>query len=405
MMPGGRPRLPGGVAVVAHAGPWAIGGLPAYTRNLLARLPEGIETSCSARFLAASPPGNDYLARGPAEARRFGATPVTAVLAPRRALLGLRAAKRLVHHPVAHRATIAAAVHAWRASIDASATPRASVVHSVGAGWELLGFAALAVARRRGLPLTVWAAVHIGSWGDSALDLRLYRAADAVFVQTPAEGRHLERLGVASDRLFVCPLGPDCLSDGDGARFRAGHGAEGRPIVLFIGRKTAGKGYQDLCGAIAAVRERVPGAMLVAIGADGGPPRPALGADVLLDLGAADERTKADALAACEVMCLPSRDEAFGIAYVEAWSYGKPVVALDTPAARDIVSDRVTGLLVRDRAGELVDALSALLEDPARARELGAAGAAASRRRFTWEAFLDAHLRVFATVLERRSRG
>ena len=62
------------------------------------------------------------------------------------------------------------------------------------------------------------------------------------------------------------------------------------------------------------------------------------------DIGLASERTKADALAACDVFCLPSSHESFGIAYVEAWSYGKPVICGTAPACRELVDNGKSGL-------------------------------------------------------------
>jgi glycosyltransferase involved in cell wall biosynthesis len=279
--------------------------------------------------------------------------------------------------------------------------PDPSVIHVIGCGRELLGYAALAEARRRGIPLTVWPAVHINSWGDSELDFDLYKRAQAVFTQTSTERDHLERHGIPASRLFLCGPGPDCLMDGDGERFRKAHGLADRPIVLFIGRKSRGKGYHELRQAIPAVADRVPDAVLVTIGVDAEPPYPDLSPSLLLDLGVANNETKADALAACTVMCLPSESESFGIVYVEAWAYEKPVVALDTLASRALIDHGITGLLVGDRGPALVEALTRVLSDPARAHAVGRAGHATYADRYTWAAAVATHLRVFATVLGR----
>jgi glycosyltransferase involved in cell wall biosynthesis len=391
---------------VASTGPWAVGGLAAYARNLLNHLPDSVGATYSARFVTTNPGdlGLDYAAREPPATSHYDGVPVSTVVPRSMTMPALALSRRFVHYRQLHRVAAAAAVAAWRPALQSTVGPDPSVIHAIGCGRELLGYAALAEARRRGIPFTVTPALHINSWGDSELDFDLYKRAQAVFALTLVERDHLERHGIAASRLFVCGPGPDCPMDGNGERFRQTHGLADRPIVLFVGRKSRGKGYHELRQAMPAVAERVPGAMLVAIGVDAEPPYPDLSSSLLLDLGVASDETKADALAACTVMCLPSDSESFGIVYVEAWAYAKPVVALDTTASRALIDDGTTGVLVADRRSGLVDTLSRLLSDPASAARMGRAGHATYAERYTWQAAVATHMRVFATVI-RRAEG
>jgi glycosyltransferase involved in cell wall biosynthesis len=316
----------------------------------------------------------------------------------------LALSRRFVHHRSLRRIATAAAVAGWGPSLQRSVGCDPSVIHAIGCGRELLGYAALAEARRRRIPFTLWPAVHVDSWGDDIVDFDLYRRADALFVQTEVERDHLERHGVSATRLFLSAPGPDCSLDGHGDRFRRAYGLSDRPIVLFIGRKSRGKGYHDLRRAMPAVAERVPGALLVSIGVDAEPPYPDLPDSLLLDLGVASHRLKADALAACGVMCLPSDGESFGLVYVEAWAYAKPVIALDTPASRAVIDDGTTGMLVADRRADLVEVLGRVLSDPTGAAEMGRQGHAIYLERYTWEATIATHMRVFSTVLSSAAR-
>jgi len=75
------------------------------------------------------------------------------------------------------------------------------------------------------------------------------------------------------------------------------------------------------------------------------------------------------------VFCLPSRQEGFGIVFLEAMACGKPVVAARASAIPETVLDGDTGLLVNpDDARGLAQALASLLSDPARSRAMGEAG-------------------------------
>ena len=72
--------------------------------------------------------------------------------------------------------------------------------------------------------------------------------------------------------------------------------------------------------------------------------------------------------------------EGFGIVYLEAGAYGKPVVAGNVGGAVDAVLDGETGLLVDPTdALEVADAITRLLLDEQLATRLGGAGADRAR--------------------------
>lgn len=77
----------------------------------------------------------------------------------------------------------------------------------------------------------------------------------------------------------------------------------------------------------------------------------------------------------CEVFVLPSRDEPFGRALVEAMATEKPVVAGRGGASPEVCPDGTCGYLV-DPAdpAEIANAIIDLLSNPGRAREMGRAG-------------------------------
>lgn len=386
----------GGICVVSTTSGLAVGGLSTYVRRLTEHLARGGPTTAVARFATDGSRALDYAAGERARTLHPGAGETLQIIAPRRALRPMAAiARRLVHRPVAQRLAVTLFVCAYERALDRAIPRDTRVVHWVGSGWELLGFAALRVARRRGAAFTVLPAIHEGSWGDAALDGRLYAAADRVLALSGAERSLLAKLGVPPARIDETGLGPGVGDDGDGAAFRARHGLGDRPVVLYIGRKERYKGYQALCESMERVRRSLPAAVLVAIGTAVAEPDPAPAAAAPLDLGTVDDREKADALAACDVLCLPSAGESFGIVYVEAWQYGKPVVVGPSPASRDLVEHGVTGLHVDQRSEEIEAALVSLLRHPAEARAMGARGRALQHERYTWAATWTSHAETF----------
>lgn len=269
-------------------------------------------------------------------------------------------------------------------------------IHFVGTGWDFFSFSLLHWARRQGKKFTIWPAVHPRSWGDDIIDVRLYAGADAIFCQSKHEKTHLGALGVPHEKLVWCGLPPMCRMDGDGQRFRARYKIPPEtPTVLFLGRRDEGKGYPALLRAWPMVLEAFPSAVLLLAGPGGSDYeklKGAIPAESLRDLGVPDELGKADALAACAIFCLPSAHEAFGIAYVEAWAYGKPVICGLAAACRELIQDGVTGIWADQEPASLAKKILSLLEQPDFRERLGRDGRARQQRDFTTESVARVHV-------------
>jgi glycosyltransferase involved in cell wall biosynthesis len=74
----------------------------------------------------------------------------------------------------------------------------------------------------------------------------------------------------------------------------------------------------------------------------------------------------------CDVFCLPSVQEGFGIVFLEAMAAGKPIVAARSAAIPEVVRN---GLLVEaDNPAALAEAIVCLYRNPDVRRSLGTAG-------------------------------
>jgi len=101
-----------------------------------------------------------------------------------------------------------------------------------------------------------------------------------------------------------------------------------------------------------------------------------------------------------DALLLPSRVEGYGIAPIEAMSFGIPVIASRYGALPETVLDQVTGLLVTPGDGEsLRQAMTALATDARRAREMGAAGRARFEAEYTRERFHERLLAFYERAL------
>jgi len=258
-------------------------------------------------------------------------------------------------------------------------------------------------ARRSAARLVAMPCTHPGSAGQGSQQgcflgrqmVDLYRQAAAVIALTDGERQLLAAAGVAQERIFVTGAGvdPRAAAGADGSRFRQSYGLPAdAPIVAFIGHKTAGKGVLHLLEAgqrliaerpeltMAVVGEPTPEFM----GRYQALPQPVRERVLNLRLSEAD---KHDLLAACSLLALPSQDDSFGIVLLEAWLHGRPVVGARAGGIPEVIADGQTGLLVPfGDAAALVDAISWLLDYPAEAAEMGAAGRATTLQRWTWDA-------------------
>jgi phosphatidyl-myo-inositol dimannoside synthase len=186
----------------------------------------------------------------------------------------------------------------------------------------------------------------------------------------------------------------------DGGPARRRHGLTDRPVVVCVSRLVPRKGQDTLIRAMPLLLRRVPDAALMLVG--GGPDRSRLErlarrhgvADDVVFTGTVPHDEVPMHFAAGDVYAMPCRTrrggldvEGLGIVYLEASATGLPVVAGDSGGAPDAVRDGETGYVVDGRQPAAVaDRLASLLEDPALAQRMGAAGRAWVASAWRWEA-------------------
>jgi phosphatidylinositol alpha-1,6-mannosyltransferase len=168
-------------------------------------------------------------------------------------------------------------------------------------------------------------------------------------------------------------------------------------VILTVGRWAASeryKGADELIRAIPQLCTTVSGLHLVAVG--GGDDLPRL-RQLAAGLGVAGhvhflEHLSRDEIAACyaraDLFALPSTGEGFGLVFLEAMAFAKPIIGVASGGTTDVVENEINGILVSPGdAGQLAKALGRLLNDAALCTELGGRGAEIVRRRYKFELF------------------
>ncbi len=232
---------------------------------------------------------------------------------------------------------------------------------------------------------------------------RIGEDADVItYVSRYTRGRFASAFGPTA-RLEHLPPGvdtdrfePDLVAR---AQLRARYQLGQRPVVVCISRLVPRKGQDMLIQALPDIRARVADAALVIVG--GGPHAETLhrlardrgvGPHVVFTGGVPNAELPGH-YAMADVFAMPCRTrgagldvEGLGIVFLEASATAVPVVAGDSGGAPEAVRDGETGRIVDGRSHEeIVEAVSALLADPATARRMGEAGRRWIGRDWNWD--------------------
>jgi len=88
---------------------------------------------------------------------------------------------------------------------------------------------------------------------------------------------------------------------------------------------------------------------------------------------------------ACDIVCVPSRNEPFGITILEGWSASKPVIASQNGGPNEFIWHNVTGLKVIPTPESVGWGVGSLLANLEWARWMGTNGRHAAETAFTWD--------------------
>lgn len=280
------------------------------------------------------------------------------------------------------------------------------VMANSGWSWHLFAAPAVWIARIRGIPVII---NYRGGEADAFFDKAFswikpsLRRADAIIVPSG----FLE--GVFEKRGFSTSIVPNII---DLSRFRVGARFGSSPKADFpriIVTRNLEPIYDNATAlrAFHIVKHRFPAARLILAGS--GPERQALEklaaglgmTDAVTFTGRVDNESMAALYDGADVMVNPSLADNMPISILEALASGVPVVSTGVGGVPYLVQHGITALLVpvQDPAA-MADAILALLNEPARARQISEAGIE-SVQQYTWPKVRNRLLQVYEHVLTR----
>ncbi|MCX6044131.1 MAG: glycosyltransferase family 4 protein [Chloroflexi bacterium] len=281
--------------------------------------------------------------------------------------------------------------------------------------WHM--YDAVAAAQQAQIPIVLLGALHLADrWGyDRPMIYQAIRQADAYIAHTRYERDDLiQRQKIPAAKLHVIGAGVAVAPPNNdaGAALRQARGWGAEPVVMMLGKQVARKRFDLLLDAMRTVWTDQPTARLLLAGGRTTytqtleqqisrlPPAQQANISLLSDF---DEAQKAALLNASDIFVLASGHESFGIAFVEAWAAGKPVIGARSGALASLIDEGIDGLLFDyPHAASLAQAILTLIENPSQRQQMGAAGRHKVLEKFTWEKVTAQVRAVYTEIINRK---
>jgi glycosyltransferase involved in cell wall biosynthesis len=228
----------------------------------------------------------------------------------------------------------------------------------------------------------------------------IFASAQAIVSTTKQESdfvRH--RFPALNVRRATVAASMEPPADRNPERFRARYGIQ-EPFLLYLGRVDPSKGVDELFDHFRRYRaaHRAPLKLVVA-----GSLHARVPADPnIVVAGRIDEGTKWDALAACELLVMPSEFESLSLVLLEAWACAKPVLVNAKSAVLVGQCRRSGGGVWYANYAEFGAALDLL--DAGKRRQLGRQGQEHFRIAYNWDEAVDTLVELLSTVSDPAKR-
>jgi phosphatidylinositol alpha-1,6-mannosyltransferase len=301
------------------------------------------------------------------------------------------------------RGQLREALHRLRVALDFSRQQQPEVLVATGLSGVWVGATLSALRRLPMMAIAHGSELLMPRGLAKAINRCAFGRARAIVAVSQFTARLVERAGIRPQRLEVIPNAADpaefrVLPDHQMQQFRSRNGLNGAPILLTVGHVSERKGQEFVIRALPEVLKRSGNVHYYMIGLP--TLRPHL-SELANRLGVAKnvhflgKVTSEDLLGwlnCCDLFLMTSRTtqsgdcEGFGIAVVEAALCGKPAVVSDQSGLLEAIQNGISGLAVPEgSATATADAISSLLENPAKRQAMGQAALARARGEQTWD--------------------
>jgi glycosyltransferase involved in cell wall biosynthesis len=103
-----------------------------------------------------------------------------------------------------------------------------------------------------------------------------------------------------------------------------------------------------------------------------------------------------------DVLCMPSKKEAFGIVFLEAMAMGKPLIAANRGGIPEFIVNERNGILIEPNSDEIADAILYLYKNKDLRNEMGRNNLE-DIKKYNWSPIVDKYIEVYKNELEEKS--
>ncbi|KKR89145.1 MAG: Glycosyl transferase group 1 [Candidatus Wolfebacteria bacterium GW2011_GWA1_44_24] len=257
------------------------------------------------------------------------------------------------------------------------------------------------------------------------IERRNLAGADALHFTVETEKKEYLEAGLPMRKAIIIPnsLGDSAVGADDNEEkidFRKKNKiALGGKIILFLSRLNWKKGLDTLIPAFVEVVKKKPNAVLVLAGPDDGNYKKEV--EEMLRDAKLRENEKNDgrviftgmllgedkiaALRESDVFVLPSYSENFGMAVIEAMSFGLPVVVTKGVGISGEVETSGAGLVVEKNVNQVAEAILEILENPELAEKMGEQGKKLVKNEFSGDKVAKRFLEEYNKTIANHQNG
>lgn len=106
-----------------------------------------------------------------------------------------------------------------------------------------------------------------------------------------------------------------------------------------------------------------------------------------------------DFIRACDIVCIPSQEESFGVVAVESMACAVPVLVSDAPGLKEVVEDGVSGFVVPKFDKEAyVDKIMDLTLNKPKRLDMGLQGRSIVEKKYNWDNNIDIFINAFKQI-------
>lgn len=285
------------------------------------------------------------------------------------------------------------------------------VVHSMGFP-NSNTYIAFLTCINRNIPFVYTPNFHynIEEYKNNLIFKEILLGSKVIVAKTDIEKQKIVELGIHESKIVTIPATVEDYSNEldlqNIKKFLKDYSLEDKKIVLT--HPWVGKGARLVLESLSHVSTKLDNIALLTIGTpdkEYNELKSSISAESrnlqIVDLGWVDQGFKQIAFNVCNIFVLPTKNDAFGISFLDAWIAKKPVIALKNTAQEEFIDNQVNGILLDEEDPILLsNYIIRLLSDSLGSERMGLSGYSKYLEKFKVETIVKQYTETFVRAVQ-----